>query len=69
MRTKFRYDPVSVVMSRDRFFQLRVNLHFANFATDEIKKNNKLWKVQPLIDLVRNRCLAIDRSTYYSIDE
>lgn len=42
MRTKFRYDPVSVVMSSDRYFQLRVNLHFANFATDEIKKNNKL---------------------------
>ncbi|KAE9543640.1 hypothetical protein AGLY_002036 [Aphis glycines] len=55
---KFRYDPVSAVMSRDRFFQLRVNLHFANFV------------MQPLIDFVRNRCLSIDRSsTYYSIDE
>jgi hypothetical protein len=65
---KYRYDPVSAVMSRDRFFQLRVNLHFANFVSDEIKK--KKCKVQPLIDFVKNRCLSIDRSsTYYSIDE
>lgn len=67
---KFRYDPVASIMSRDRFFQLRVNLHFANLVSDEMKKNNKLWKVQPLIDCVRNRCLSIERSsTYYSIDE
>lgn len=33
-------------------------------------KSNKLWKVQPVIDFVRSRCLVIDRfSTYYSIDE
>ncbi|KAL4113766.1 hypothetical protein QTP88_017339 [Uroleucon formosanum] len=39
-------------------------------CSDEVKKNNKLWKVQPLIDFVRNRCLSIERSsTYYSIDE
>jgi len=67
---KFRYDPVASIMPRDRFFQLRVNLHFANLVSDELKKNNKLWKVQPLIDFVRNRCLSIERSsTYYSIDE
>jgi hypothetical protein len=57
-------------MSRDRFFQLRVNLHFTNSVSNEIKKTNKLWKVQPIIDFVKNRCLEIDRSsTYYSIDE
>ncbi|KAL4104679.1 hypothetical protein QTP88_019961 [Uroleucon formosanum] len=39
---KFRYDPVASIMSRDRFFQLRVNLHFANLVSDEVKKNNKL---------------------------
>jgi len=67
---KFRYDPVASIMSRDHFFQLRVNLHFANLVSDEVKKNNKLWKVQPLVDFVRNRCLSIERSsTYYSIDE
>lgn len=67
---KFRYDSVASIMTRDRFFQLRVNLHFTNLVSDEMKKNNKLWKVQPLIDFVRNRCLSIERSsTYYSIDE
>jgi len=29
-------------MSRDRFFQLRVNLHFANLVSDEMKKKNEL---------------------------
>lgn len=68
--SKFRYDPIASVMSRDRFFQLRVNLHFTNLATEEVMKSNELWKVQLDIDCVRNRCLTIDRSsTYYSIDE
>lgn len=67
---KFRYYSIASIMSRDRFFQLRVNLHFVNLVSDEMKKNNKLRKVQPLIDFVRNRCLSIERSsTYYSIDE
>lgn len=68
--SEFRYDPIASVMSRDRFFQLTVNLHFTNLVTEEVMKSNKLWKVQPAIDFVRNRCLALDRSsTYYSIDE
>lgn len=56
-------------MSRDHFLQLRV-LHFSNLVSDEMKKNNKLWKVLTLIEFVRNRCVSIEwSSNYYSIDE
>ncbi|KAG5869859.1 hypothetical protein JTB14_005386 [Gonioctena quinquepunctata] len=38
---------------------------------EEIKKNNKLWRVQPMVDLIRNRCKAIERKakSSFSIDE
>ena len=70
--SRFRFDPIANVMSRDRFFLLRVNLHVVDryAVTDEAKKQNRIWKVQRVIDLVRNRCLAIERKVgCYSIDE
>ncbi|KAG8251040.1 hypothetical protein J6590_089080 [Homalodisca vitripennis] len=34
------------------------------------QKSNRLWKVQPIIDAVRKRCLELERgSGTYSIDE
>lgn len=38
---KFRCDPVSAIMSRDRFFSIKSNLHFDNFVSDEIQNSNK----------------------------
>lgn len=60
-------------MSRNRFFTIRSNLHFVNNleVSEEVKASNKLWKVGPVMDAVRNQCLRIERSadTGYSIDE
>lgn len=62
---------ISTCMPRDRFLALRSNLHFVD--TVNIPKDaetNKLWKVQPVIDAVRNRCMELPRdSGTYSIDE
>ncbi|KAG5860622.1 PiggyBac transposable element-derived protein 3, partial [Gonioctena quinquepunctata] len=70
---KFKFPSVANVLPRSRFFLLRNNFHVVhNLSIDEeIKKNNKLWRVQPMVDLIRNRCKAIARKvkSSFSIDE
>lgn len=70
--TRFQLKEIADCMSRDRFFSLRVNLHCVdNLGIDETaQKANRLWKVQPVITSVRERCLQLERgSGTYSIDE
>ncbi|KAG5863114.1 hypothetical protein JTB14_014934 [Gonioctena quinquepunctata] len=73
---KFKFPSVANVMPRSRVFLLRNNFHVVdNLSIDEeigeIKKNNKLWRVQPMVDLIRNQCKAIERKAknYFSIDK
>lgn len=70
---RFRYDPIENAMSRERFFLLRSNLHVVDVTSvnqAEEQAKNKLWRVQPVIDAVRNRCLELPRDAgNYSIDE
>lgn len=70
--TKHPFKEIIESMSRNRFFQLRVNLHCVDnlSMTHDQQKSNRLWKVQPIIDAVRNRCLELERGGgTYSIDE
>lgn len=62
---------ISSVMPRDEFFALRSSLHFVNAeVTPAEAETNKLWKVQPVIDAVRKRCLELERAPGpYSVDE
>ncbi|CAH1365808.1 unnamed protein product, partial [Tenebrio molitor] len=70
---KFKFPLIDGVMSRDRFYMLRTNLHVVDNLglTEETKKSNRLWKIQPVIDCVRNRCRALERKEKcaFSIDE
>lgn len=59
---------ISNHMTRNRYYMIRNHLHFVNNLSDK-DPNNKLWKVQPLLTAVRNRCLTLPRSTHLSIDE
>lgn len=56
-------------MSRDRFFKLRNNLHIVNEL--EIPQNNtdRLYKVRPLYEAIRNRCLELSVEESICIDE
>lgn len=66
-------DPIAKAMSRERFFLLRTNLHVVDVTCvnqAEEQKKNKLWRVQSVIDAIRNRCLDLPRDAgNYSIDE
>lgn len=70
--TRFQFKEIAECMSRDRFFALRVNLHCVdNLGVSQAdQKANRLWKVQPVISAVRERCLELERGFgSYSIDE
>ncbi|KAJ8884411.1 hypothetical protein PR048_016268 [Dryococelus australis] len=57
-------------LPRDRLFTLRNYLHLLdNFSYRRRKESNRLWKVQPIYDVVRNRCKQISLSSELSINE
>lgn len=62
---------ISDLMTRDRFLTLRNALHVVESdspAPNEV--NNPLWKVQPMIDRVKEACNKLERVPgFYSIDE
>lgn len=66
-----RLQNVADSFPRDRFILLRMCLHLVDIDhPPDNHSTNGLWKVQPIIDSVRNACLKIDRSiNNYSIDE
>ena len=63
---QLRYSPVAV-MSRNRFQLLLENLHFVN--NDEIDKNDKLAKIRPIVDIVRNQCIEVEPEEDHRVDE
>ena len=68
---EFKYDPIASTMTLKRYETLRRFLH----ASDNNDRNNpenagdKLFKVRPLLDLVRNNCIKIEPEQHHSIDE
>ena len=68
---EFKYDPIASTMTLKRYETLRRFL----YASDNNNKNNpenagdKLIKVRPLLDLVRNNCIKIEPEQHHSIDE
>ncbi|XP_030747111.1 piggyBac transposable element-derived protein 3-like [Sitophilus oryzae] len=60
-------------MPRDMFYLLRVNFYVVDIlgVPGEIQKENRLWKLQPMIDMIRNHCRSLERKprSSYSIDE
>lgn len=69
-RAGMRLEIIANQMSRDRFFQLRNNMHVVNSDEPPPGNTNPLWKVQPMLDAVKNACKSIERVPgTYSIDE
>ena len=62
---------VKSTMTRDRFFLIRSHLKVIDDAAISLqqRKDDKLWKVKPIIDCVLQRCLALKRPSEVCIDE
>lgn len=56
-------------MTRDRFFQLRTHLHCVNNLEIPVQCDDKLYKVRPLYNAIRKRCLELDLEENLCIDE
>lgn len=69
-KTGLRCELLCSAFSYKRFKDIRRCLHHIDINTPP-NLNNRLFKVQPIIDSVRARCLEIDRSRFkqYSVDE
>ncbi|XP_067944430.1 piggyBac transposable element-derived protein 3-like [Watersipora subatra] len=62
---------VANAMTRNRFFKIRNNLKVVDTAliSEEAKKEDRLWKVTPLVEHIRNICTELPRENFLSIDE
>ena len=62
---------VAECMTRDRYFRIRSSLKVVvdTDISDDTKKNDRLWKLRPLIDRVHDGCLKQTRPPAVSIDE
>lgn len=62
---------ISDVMSRDRFLTIRNALHVIETdSPPDHEKENPLWKVQPMINKVKDTCNRLERSPgFYAIDK
>ena len=63
----FRYETIAQVMPKNRFQELLNNLHFVNNL--EIEKDDKLAKVRPFINAVREERIKVEPEEYHSVDE
>ena len=54
-------------MPRNCYHLLSSNLHFVN--NDTIDPSDKLAKIRPIIEAVRNECVKIEPEEHHSVDE
>ena len=56
-------------MPLKRFEALKRSLHVVDNTTYDAEKDDKLFKIRPLIEAVRNGCIKVDPEEYQSLDE
>ena len=66
---KLRYPPVADQMPLKRYEKLQRYLHFVDNATYDEERSGKLFKIQPIIEGVRQQCLTISPEETHSVDE
>lgn len=66
-----RVEKITKSMTRTRFFSIRSHLKVVvdNDVPEDKKKEDKLWKVRPLVDKIKNTCLSLERHPIVAIDE
>lgn len=69
---KTRYEPIASTMSRDRFDCIKQYLHFNDNTTDKKRDDetrDRLFKVRPLFEMLRQNCISQEPEEHNSIDE
>lgn len=61
-----RYSKVADVMSRNKYQQIRRFLHFVDNSKQD---DDKYYKVRPVMEHIRKKCLEIEEEKMYSVDE
>ena len=58
-------------MKRDRFFKLRSRIKVVvdDDVPEHTKQEDKLWKVRPLLDRIRQTCISRPRPSHCCVDE
>lgn len=56
-------------MTRDRYFEIRKNLHFVNNDEHDPTSSDRLWKVRPFLTHIQSKCRSYNIPRYLSIDE
>ena len=70
--TATRYEPISNVMSRNRFESLKRFLHFNdndNALPPNDEKRDRLFKIRPIFEKLRQNCITQTPEEYNSLDE
>ncbi|KAG5871942.1 hypothetical protein JTB14_022417 [Gonioctena quinquepunctata] len=55
-------------MSRNHFYKLRQHLHFVN-TMEKPNINDRFWKVRPLFNTIRKKCLKLPLEKCLCVDE
>ena len=69
-KNETRIPQVANVMSRNRFQDIARNLHFVdNNAVSSNEKESKLWKIDPILQVLRRKCNDLPVQQHNSVDE
>lgn len=65
-----RISAIADAMAVNRFFKLRSALHITDQNEPrDTSSDDKFWKVRPLLDVIRSRCLQLEELEHNCIDE
>jgi hypothetical protein len=68
--TESRFSPIADAISRNRFEKIATMIHFVNNLTvTEEQKKDKVWKIRPWIEKLRNSFLSIPPEENHAVDE
>ena len=67
--TYTNFEPISSVMSRNRFQQLLRYIHFVDNEDPGVDKTQRLWKIQAFLEHLRQNCLKLYPEQHQAIDE
>ena len=67
--SSMRYSPVADTMPLKRFETIQHFIHFVDNSSFGESNMDRLFKIRPVIDSVRNQCLKVMPEEIHSIDE